>query len=177
MEVDARNRIVNSEPGNPIEGRPHALEDSHMKDDSTSRVDDVQGNPDAGGSTETELEEKLFLAAIQTAEPVTVRLYGIKEVTLPAYVLLLGTTLIVVFGLIAAATEIVVPRTAFGEWAQGMAELDPWILEAAIWAPPLLLLGLAFEVLECAVVMSAFRRNFQARDERIRQRLCSNSRP
>ena len=105
----------------------------------------------------------------------TVRLYGIKEITLPAYVLLLATTLIVVFALIAVATEVVLPRTAFGEWAQQLVVHDAWILEAAIWAPPLLLLGLAFEVLECAVVMSAFRRNFQARDERIRRQLQSAS--
>lgn len=118
-----------------------------------------------------ELEEQLFLAAVQTAEPVTVRLYGIKEITLPAYVLLLATTLIVVFGLIAASSEVVAPRTAIGEWAHRILVHDAWILNAAIWAPPLLLLGLAFEVLECVVVISAFRRNFQARDERIRQRL------
>jgi hypothetical protein len=147
------------------------VEDSVMKNELTSRVE----NPAVNSSSETELEEQLILAAIQTSEPVTVRLYGIKEITLPAYVLLLATTLIVVFGLIAAAAEVVLPRTASGEWAQRLVAHDAWILEAAIWAPPLLLVGLAFEVLECAVVMAAFRRNFQARDERIRQRLRSAS--
>ncbi len=169
MEVDARNRIVRPAAEKPLETGFRLAEDLCMKNDSPSQ----DGFVPAESASGSELEEQLFQAAVQTAEPVTVRLYGIKEITLPAYVLLLATTLIVVFALIAAATEVVLPRTAFGEWAQPLVARDAWILEAAIWTPPLLLLGLAFEVLECAVVMSAFRRNFQARDEQIRKRLRS----
>ena len=171
MEVDARNRIVRLVAGKLLEASARLTEDPCMKKDSPSQDCFAPGE----NSAVSELEEQLFQAAVQTAEPVTVGLYGIKEITLPAYVLLLATTLIAVFALIAAATEVVLPRTAFGEWAQQLVTHDAWILEAAIWAPPLLLLGLAFEVLECAVVMSAFRRNFRARDERIRRQLQSAS--
>ena len=169
MEVDPRNRIVRPATPKPLEATWKLAEDPCMKNDSLSQHSLAPGE----NSTGSEVEEQLFQAAVQTAEPVTVRLYGIKETTLPAYVLLLATTLIVVFALIAAATEVVQPRTSFGEWVQQLVVHDAWVLDVAIWTPPLLLLGLAFEVLECAVVMFAFRRNFRARHERIRKRLSS----
>lgn len=121
----------------------------------------------------TELDEQLFQAALQTADPVTVRLYGVKDTTLPAYLLLLAATVIVVFGLVAASSEIVSPISTLGERIQRMALSEPGALELAIWAPPLLLVGLAFEVLECAVVLSAFRTKFRKRDEQLRQQLHS----
>ena len=121
----------------------------------------------------TELDEQLIQAALQTAEPVTVRLYGVKEITLPAYLLLLAATVIVVSGLVAVSAEVVSPRTAFGERAQRIALSEPGTLELALWTPPLLLVGLAFEVLECAVVVTAFRRKFHERDERVRHQLLS----
>lgn len=121
----------------------------------------------------TELDEQLFLAALQTADPVTVRLYGVKDTTLPAYLLLLAATVIVVFGLVAVAAEIVSPKSTLGERVQRRALSEPGALELAIWTPPVLLVGLAFEVLECAVVMSAFRTKFRKRDEQIRQQLLS----
>ena len=90
----------------------------------------------------TELDEQLFLAALQTADPVTVRLYGVKDTTLPAYLLLLAATVIVVFGLVAVAAEIVSPKSTLGERVQRMALSEPGALELAIWTPPVLLVGL-----------------------------------
>ena len=96
--------------------------------------------------------------------PVTVCIYGIKDVTLPAYVLLLTATVVAVAGLIAMAAETVSPGTDIGLQLHQWAQSTPPTIDIAIWTPPVLLAGLIFEVFECTVVLNAFRRKARTRD-------------
>ena len=41
--------------------------------------------------------------------------------------------------------------------------LEPWMLKVALWTPPCLLLAIAIEVIEGAIVIQAFRKKFAAR--------------
>jgi hypothetical protein len=98
------------------------------------------------------------------SEPVTVRLYGFKDITLPAYLLWFLATILIVAVLIAAAREAVEPRTPIGERLHRMAQSEPWTITLAEWVPPVLGIGLAFEVVEALVVFSAFARQIRQND-------------
>lgn len=103
---------------------------------------------------------------IRYYEPVTIRLYGVKEISLPTYLMWYLATIILVVVLIAGCNEIMQPQTKFGEGIRRSIEREGWVLEAVEWAPTFLFAGLVFEVFEGAFVMHAFRRRFQElRDE------------
>ena len=101
---------------------------------------------------------------LHVTEPVTVRLYGFKEITLPAYLLWFLATILIVAVLIAAARETVEPHTPIGERLHRMVQGEPWAITLAEWVPLVLGLGLAFEVVEALVVFSAFARRIRQND-------------
>lgn len=95
------------------------------------------------------------------SEPVTIRLYGFKEITLPTYLMWLLATIIVVIVLIAGCNEIMQPQTKIGESFRRSIEREGWILDSIAWAPTFLIAGLVFELFEATFVMYAFRRRYQ----------------
>ena len=98
---------------------------------------------------------------IRFHEPVTIRLYGVKEISLPTYLMWYLATIILVVALIAGCNEIMQPQTKFGEGIRRSIEHEGWVLDAVAWGPTCLVAGLAFELFEGAFVMYAFRRRFQ----------------
>ncbi|MGZ0168419.1 MAG: hypothetical protein ACKVHE_02585 [Planctomycetales bacterium] len=98
---------------------------------------------------------------IRFHEPVTIRLYGIKEISLPTYLMWYLATIIVVVALIAGCNEIMQPQTGLGERVRRSIEREGWGLDAVAWTPTCLVAGLVFELFEGAFVMYAFRRRFQ----------------
>jgi hypothetical protein len=94
-------------------------------------------------------------------EPVTIRLYGIKEISLPTYLMWYLATFILVFALLAGCNEIMQPQTGPGERFRRLIEREGWALDAVAWTPTFLVAGLVFELFEGAFVMYAFRRRFQ----------------
>jgi len=101
---------------------------------------------------------------LHVTEPVTIRLYGFKDITLPAYLLWFLATILIVAVLIAAAREVVEPHTPIGEKLHQMAQSEPWTITLAEWVPLTLGLGLAFEIVEAIVVFSAFSRRIRQND-------------
>ena len=106
---------------------------------------------------------------LHVTEPVTIRLYGFKDITLPAYLLLFLATILIVTMLIAAAREVVAPHTPIGEKLHQMAKGEPWTITLAEWVPLILGLGLAFEVVEAVVVFSAFARKIRSNNSQLPQ--------
>lgn len=103
---------------------------------------------------------------LRYAEPVTIRLYGIKEITLPTYLLWYLATLLLCAVLIGGANEILTPQTDLGLRARRVLATEPWVLDIVAWVPFCLILGLVFELFEGAFVLFAFRRRFrQLREE------------
>lgn len=98
---------------------------------------------------------------IRFHEPVTIRLYGVKEISLPTYLMWYLATIILVVALIASCNEIMQPQTRFGEGIRRSIEHDGWVLDAIAWGPACLIAGLVFELFEGVFVMYAFRRRFQ----------------
>ncbi len=98
---------------------------------------------------------------IRFHEPVTIRLYGVKEISLPTYLMWYLATIILVVALIAGCNEIMQPQTKFGEGVRRSIEHEGWVLDAVAWGPACLGAGLVFELFEGAFVMHAFRRRFQ----------------
>ncbi len=96
-------------------------------------------------------------------EPVTIRLYGVKEISLPTYLMWYLATIILVVALIAGCNEVMRPQTEFGEGFRRSIEHEGWVLEAIAWAPACLVAGLVFELFEGAFVLYAFRRRYQQR--------------
>lgn len=94
-------------------------------------------------------------------EPVTIRLYGFKEISLPTYLMWYLATIILVVALIACCNEIMQPQTKFGAGIRRSIEHEGWVLEAVTWGPACLVAGLVFEFFEGAFVLYAFRRRFQ----------------
>ena len=103
------------------------------------------------------------------AEPVTIRMYGFKEITLPTYLLWFLVTILVVAVLIAASYEVIEPRTPLGERLHRAAVSEPWTLTLAEWVPSVLGFGLAFEVVEAIVVFAAFARRMRRDDSLARE--------
>lgn len=98
---------------------------------------------------------------VRYAEPVTIRLYGFKEITLPTYLMWYLATIVLVVALIAGCNEIMQPQTKIGEGFRKSIEREGWILDSIAWAPTFLLAGLVFELFEGAFVVYAFRRRYQ----------------
>lgn len=98
---------------------------------------------------------------IRYHEPVTIRLYGIKEISLPTYLMWYLATIILVVVLIAGCNEIMQPQTDLGQRVRRMLEHEGWALDAIAWGPACLVAGLVFEFFEGAYVLYAFRRRFQ----------------
>jgi len=105
--------------------------------------------------------------AAELAVPVTVRLYGVKDVTLPGYLLMWAAGVLLGLVLIALSCEALRPTTAIGELLAREVSREAWLHSVAVWTPPALLAGIGFELIEGAVVLFAFRR---AASERLRQR-------
>ncbi|MDA1163245.1 MAG: hypothetical protein O3B13_09100 [Planctomycetota bacterium] len=103
---------------------------------------------------------------VRYLEPVTIRLYGFKEISLPTYLMWLLITILVVVVLIAGCYEIMHPQTAIGERIRRSQARERWVLDTIAWGPTFLWAGIIFEVFEAAFVIFAFRRRFkQLRDE------------
>ena len=96
--------------------------------------------------------------AAESTVPITVRLYGIKDVTLPGYVLMWAAGVLLGLALIALSCEALRPTTAIGELLAREVSREAWLQAAAVWSPPVLLFGIGFELLEGVVVLFAFRR-------------------
>lgn len=101
---------------------------------------------------------------LHLTEPTTIRLYGIKDITLPAYLLWFLATILAVAVLIVTANEIVSPDTSLGHQLHRQAMTAPWTLKLAEWVPLVLGLGMAFELIEGVVVLTAFAK--KAREQR-----------
>ena len=95
------------------------------------------------------------------AEPVTIRLYGFKEISLPTYLMWYLTTILVVVVLVAGCNEIMTPQTTIGQQAHRTLAAEPWALDAIAWVPTFLLAGLVFEFFEGVFVLYAFRRRYR----------------
>jgi hypothetical protein len=119
----------------------------------------------------TELDEQLFQAALQSADPVTVRFCGVKDVTLPTYIVYQVAGIVLMLFLIVVAAEIVTPTTMLGDRVSNYFWGEPVLLDIAIWTPPGLLSVLILEVIESTIVYSAFRRKLTERDDLVRQQL------
>lgn len=103
---------------------------------------------------------------VRCAEPVTIRLYGFKEISLPTYLMWYLATIIAVVTLIAACNELMQPQSAFGQRVRQLIVHEGWILKIVSWTPACLVAGLVFELFEGAFVMYAFRRRYrQLREE------------
>ncbi len=96
--------------------------------------------------------------AAESTIPITVRLYGIKDVTLPGYLLMWAAGVLLGLALIALSCEALRPTTAIGELLAREISREAWLQDVAVWSPPVLLAGIGFELLEGIVVLSAFRR-------------------
>ena len=96
--------------------------------------------------------------AAESTIPITVRLYGIKDVTLPGYLLMWAAGVLLGLVLIALSCESLRPTTAIGELLAREVSREAWLQAVAAWSPPVLLAGIAFELLEGIVVLFAFRR-------------------
>ncbi len=107
--------------------------------------------------------------AAASSIPITVRLYGIKDVTLPGYLLMWAAGLLLGFGLIAVSYEVLMPTTSIGHLLSAHARREPWLVTVAVWSPPILLGAIAFELVEGVVVLSAFRREARNVQERVAQ--------
>jgi hypothetical protein len=94
-------------------------------------------------------------------QPVTIRLYGVKEISLPTYLMWYLATIILVVALIAGCNEIMQPQTKFGTGIRRSIEHEGWVLDAVAWGPACLVAGLVFEFFEGVFVLYAFRRRFQ----------------
>lgn len=98
---------------------------------------------------------------VRYAEPVTIKLYGFKEITLPTYLMWYLATIVLVVVLIAGCNEIMLPQTKIGENFRRSIEREGWILNSIAWAPTCLLAGLVFELFEGTFVMYAFHKRYQ----------------
>jgi hypothetical protein len=107
------------------------------------------------------IDDQQIRQFLHTEEPVTVRLYGFKDVTFPSFVIMLVSGIVFATLLLVCANELIAPQTAFGQRVQ--RQVEPWILTVALWTPPVLLLAIATEVVEGAIVFRAFRKKFAAR--------------
>jgi hypothetical protein len=96
--------------------------------------------------------------AAESTIPITVRLYGIKDVTLPGYLLMWAAGVLLGLVLIALSCEALRPTTVIGELLAREVSRETWLQAVAAWSPPVLLAGIAFELLEGIVVLFAFRR-------------------
>ena len=96
--------------------------------------------------------------AAESTIPITVRLYGIKDVTLPGYLLMWAAGVLLGLVLIALSCEALRPTTAIGELLAREVSREAWLQAVAAWSPPVLLAGIGFELLEGIVVLFAFRR-------------------
>ena len=96
--------------------------------------------------------------AAESTIPITVRLYGIKDVTLPGYLLMWAAGVLLGLVLIALSCEALRPTTAIGELLAREVSRETWLQTVAAWSPPVLLAGIGFELLEGIVVLFAFRR-------------------
>lgn len=94
-------------------------------------------------------------------EPVTIKLYGVKEISLPTYLMWYLATIIVVVVLMAGCHEIMRPQTVTGESIRRSLEHEGWLLEGIAWVPTCLVAGLVFELFEGIFVLYAFRRRFR----------------
>lgn len=119
----------------------------------------------------TELDEQLFQAALQSADPVTVRFSGVMDVTLPTYIAYQVAGIVLMLFLIVVAVEVVTPTTMLGDRVSNYFWGEPVLWDIAIWTPPGLLSVLILEVIESTIVYSAFRRKLTERDELVRQQL------
>ena len=108
-----------------------------------------------------QIDERQIRQLMQVEKPVTVRCYGVKELTFPAYVLMMASGILLALVLLVLANEILAPRTQLGFEVHQF--LEPWMLKVALWTPPCLLLAIAIEVIEGAIVIQAFRKKFAAR--------------
>ncbi|MHC4879220.1 MAG: hypothetical protein ACYTGL_22425 [Planctomycetota bacterium] len=115
-------------------------------------------------------ERTAAVIAAASSLPVTVRLYGIKDVTLPGYLLMWAAGLLLGCGLIALSYEVLLPTTAIGHLLSTHARREPWLITAAIWSPPVLLGAIAFELVEGVIVLSAFRHATKNVLENVEQR-------
>lgn len=98
---------------------------------------------------------------VHFSEPVTIKLYGVKEISLPTYLMWYLATIVVVLILIAGSKEIMQPQTAAGESIRRSIQHEDWLLEAVSWVPSCLIAGLVFELFEGVFVLWAFRRRFR----------------
>jgi hypothetical protein len=96
--------------------------------------------------------------AAESTIPLTVRLYGIKDVTLPGYLLMWAAGVLLGLVLIALSCESLRPTTAIGELLAREVSREAWLQAVAAWSPSVLLAGIGFELLEGVVVLFAFRR-------------------
>jgi uncharacterized membrane protein YjfL (UPF0719 family) len=98
---------------------------------------------------------------IRHYEPVTIKLYGVKEISLPTYLMWYLATIIVVVALIAGCKEVMQPQTKTGVGIRQSIEREGWLLDAVAWAPTCLVVGLVFEFFEGVFVLYAFRRRIR----------------
>ena len=102
-----------------------------------------------------------YLDRVRYSEPVTIHLYGVKEISLPTYLMWCLVTILVVIVLFAGCNEIMHPQTAIGERVRRTLSREGWALDAIAWVPTCLIAGLIFEVFEAMFVIRAFRRRYR----------------
>lgn len=129
-------------------------------DPDRSSAEPPQSEPAASPpGSDTENADREACATIAAADdPLTVRLYGMKDVTLPAYLLMWSGGVLLGMGVIALSFESLRPTTELGELLSRQLQREPWLQVAARWTPQAVLAGIVFELIEGIVVLLAFRR-------------------
>ncbi|MBI1313250.1 hypothetical protein GC176_18315 [bacterium] len=123
-----------------------------------TKMRDADDSRNANSTTVTIGGQTIAAQTAASSIPITVRIYGIKDVTLAGYLLMWAAGVLVGLGLIALSYETQAPTTEFGERLAAEVRREPRLLTVAIWSPPVLLAGIGFELIEGVVVLSAFRR-------------------
>jgi hypothetical protein len=116
-----------------------------------------------------EINDQQIRQYMSTEKPVTVRCYGVKDISFPNYVLMLASGIILAVMLLLVAHELLAPQTGFGFDIH--PHIPPWVLNVALWTPPCVLLAIAVEVVEGVIAFRAFRKKFRERFETVREKL------
>ncbi len=98
------------------------------------------------------------MSARPSAQPVTVKWYGVRDMTLPAYLLAQGTTLVAALGLLLVVHWIVEPPNGlFATVRESLLRDAPWLLRLVPWLPAAILALAIPDVIEIAIMLERFR--------------------
>jgi hypothetical protein len=90
--------------------------------------------------------------------PVTVKWYGVREMTLPSYLIAQATTLVAALALLLVVHWIVEPPNGlFATVRESLLRDAPWSLHLVPWLPAAILALAIPDVIEVAIMLERFR--------------------